>query len=143
MRIPMPLQTRSWLWCLLLLAGLALPAQGTAGPAFDSRPERDAAGFFSLNWEGAERFELEQASGPDHEDARIIYRGSDTSTTVSGLPDGEYRFRIREEGAEEWADETTVVVEHHPLSRAFLFFALGAALFVVLILAIARGRRLA
>ncbi|MBS0002901.1 MAG: hypothetical protein KFF45_07470 [Thioalkalivibrio sp.] len=135
-------RSRPVLWSLLVLIGLALSAQGFAKPAFDSPPERDSAGFFKLNWDGAERFELEQASGPEYQDARIVYRGGDTRTTVSGLPNGEYRFRIREEGAEEWADETVVVVEHHSLGRAFLFFALGAALFVVLILAIARGRRL-
>ncbi|MFO8153907.1 MAG: hypothetical protein R6U34_11730 [Thioalkalivibrio sp.] len=143
MMIPVRLRCRSLLWSLLVLVGLTLSAQGIADPAFDSPPETDSAGFFKLNWDGAERFELEQASGPEYEDARIIYRGSDTRTTISGLPNGEYRFRIREEGAEEWADQAVVVVEHHPLGRAFLFFALGAALFVVLILAIARGRRLA
>jgi hypothetical protein len=130
-------------WPLLVLVWLAPMNPGIAGPVFGSHPERDAAGFFSLDWNGAERFELEQASGPGYEDARIIYRGSDTSTTLSGLPDGEYRFRIREEGAPNWADETVVEVEHHSLGRAFLFFALGAAVFLVLILAIAQGRRLA
>lgn len=128
-----------------LLALVMLFATGTGGaePAFESPPERDSAGFFSLSWSGAERFELEQATGPDHADARIIYRGSDTTTTVSGLPDGEYRFRIRGEGDSTWNDEAVVVVEHHALSRALLFFALGAGVFLVLVLAIARGRKLA
>lgn len=128
----------------LLLLLLLLPAAGSpADPSFDSPPERDSAGFFRLDWSGAERFELEQATGPEHVDARIIYRGSDTSTTISGLPDNSYRFRIRAEGAENWSDEAVVVVEHHALSRAFLFFGLGAAVFAALLLAIARGRRLA
>ena len=130
-------------WTLLLLFWLFPGGSGLAKPAFDSPPERDSAGFFTLDWSGAERFELEQATGPDHADARIIYRGSDTSTTISGLSDNSYRFRIRAEGAESWSDAAVVVVEHHALSRAFLFFALGAAVFVVLLLAIARGRKLA
>jgi hypothetical protein len=130
-------------WVLLLLFWLIPGGSSLAEPAFDSPPERDSAGFFTLDWSGAARFELEQATGPDHADARIIYRGSDTSTTISGLSDNSYRFRIRAEGAETWSDEAVVVVEHHALSRAFLFFALGAAVFVVLLLAIARGRKLA
>lgn len=128
---------------LMAVLGLPLPSSGGADPAFDAPPAQSTAGFFALSWNGAQRFELEQASGPDHGDARIIYRGRDTSTTISGLPDGTYRYRIRAEGAEAWTDETVVVIAHHPLRRAFLFFALGAAIFVVLVLAIVRGRRLA
>ncbi len=128
---------------LLVMILLVLPAASHADAVFESPPERDRAGFFSLNWSGGERYELEQASGPDHDNARIIYSGGDSSTTVSGLSDGRYRFRIREQGEEGWSDEALVIVEHHPLSRAFLFFALGAGVFLVLILAIARGRKLA
>ncbi|MCA1790550.1 MAG: fibronectin type III domain-containing protein [Thioalkalivibrio sp.] len=128
----------------LLILFLLIPgADSLAEPGFDSPPEHDSAGFFTLDWSGADRFELEQATGPDHADARIIYRGSDTSTTISGLSDNSYRFRVRAEGAATWSDEAVVVVEHHALSRAFLFFALGAAVFGVLLLAIARGRKLA
>jgi len=126
--------------CLLWLAPVGIVA---ASVAFGTTPERDSAGFFTLDWTGAERFELEQATGPAHEDARIIYRGSDTSTLISGLPDGEYRFRIRASGDAAWSDEAVVVVEHHGLGRAFLFFVLGAGVFTVLLLAIAGGRRLA
>ncbi len=112
-----------------------------AKPVFVSPPTYDRAGFFGLEWEGAEQVELEQATAPEHQDARILYRGSDTRTTISGLADGEYRFRIREAGAHQWNDEAVVVVEHHGLGRAFGFFALGAGLFLVLILAIANGRK--
>jgi hypothetical protein len=135
--------SKDGLGALLALVLLFAAGTGFAEPAFESPPGRDSAGFFSLSWSGAERFELERATGPDHADARIIYRGSDTTTTVSGLPDGEYRFRIRAEGSSAWSDEAVVVVEHHALSRALLFFALGAGVFLALVLAIARGRKLA
>ena len=125
---------------LLWLAPVGIAA---ASVAFGATPERDSAGFFTLEWHGAERYELEQATGPRHEDARILYRGSDSSALISGLPDGEYRFRIRAQGDAAWSDSTVVVVEHHGLGRAFLFFLLGASVFTVLILAIAAGRRLA
>jgi hypothetical protein len=128
------------LLCLLWLVPVGVTS---AAVTFGTAPERDSAGFFTLDWTGAEHFELEQATGPTHEDARIIYSGPDASTLISGLPDGEYRFRIRALGETAWSDEAVVVVEHHGLGRAFLFFLLGAGLFVVLILAIAGGRRLA
>jgi len=130
-----PLTLVGLLW--LLPACVAL-----AGVSFGAAPARDSAGFFSLDWSGAERVELEQSTGPDYRDARIVYRGADTRTTISGLPDGEYRFRIRPEGAPEWSDQAVVVVEHHSLGRALLFFGLGAGVFAVLMLAIAGGRRL-
>jgi hypothetical protein len=128
---------------LLPLVALTSQGQGIAGPLFDAPPQSDTAGFFILSWSGAESVEIEQASGPGHADARIIYRGRDTSTSLSGLPDGQYRFRIRAEGDADWSDEAIVSVEHHPLGRAFLFFGLGAVVFLVLILFITRGRRLA
>jgi hypothetical protein len=128
---------------LLYLLWLAPIGMVAASVTFGAAPARDSAGFFTLDWSGAERYEVEQATGPAHEDARIIYRGSDTSTLISGLSNGEYRFRIRASGKAAWSDEAVVIVEHHGLGRAFLFFLLGAGLFVVLILAIAGGRRLA
>jgi hypothetical protein len=140
---PEPRVCRLGAGALLALVLLLAAGTGLAQPAFESPPARDSAGFFSLSWSGAERFELEQATAPDHVDARIIYRGGDTATTISGLPDGAYRFRIRADGNDTWSDEAVVGVEHHPLSRAFLFFALGAGVFLVLVLAIARGRKLA
>ncbi|MGM0552396.1 MAG: hypothetical protein ACQETK_01085 [Pseudomonadota bacterium] len=120
------------LFCLPLAAG--------AQPAFDASPERSTDGGFTLAWEADGSVVLEQATGPDHGDARIRYEGGDTSTVISGLPDGEYRFRLRAAEADTWADEATVVVEHHSLTRAFGFFAVGAVVFLGLIGAILRGR---
>ncbi|WP_019584311.1 hypothetical protein [Thioalkalivibrio sp. ALE16] len=117
-----------------------LPLALSAQPAFDAPPERSTDGGFTLAWEAEDAVVLERATGPDHEDARIVYEGGDASTVVSGLPDGEYRFRLRAADADTWADAATVVVEHHSLARAFGFFAVGAVVFLVLIGAILRGR---
>ena len=119
---------------------LWLPLAVSAQPAFDAPPERSTDGGFTLAWEADGPVVLEQATGPDHGDARTLYEGGDTSTVISGLPDGEYRFRLRAADADAWGDEATVVVEHHSLARAFGFFAVGAVVFLVLIGAILRGR---
>ncbi|WP_019625328.1 hypothetical protein [Thioalkalivibrio sp. ALJT] len=126
--------------CVLLLLVLGLPLAAHAGPAFDATPERSTDGGFALSWEADGAVALEQASGPDHADARIIYTGHDASTVISGLPDGEYRFRLRASDADDWSDTATVRVEHHSLARAFGFFVLGGGVFLVLIVAILRGR---
>ncbi|WP_019623855.1 fibronectin type III domain-containing protein [Thioalkalivibrio thiocyanoxidans] len=123
---------------LLLL--LLLPLAALAEPRFDDPPTDSRDGGFTLEWNAEGAVELERASGPDFDDARVIYRGGDTSSVISGLPDGEYRFRLRAEGADDWADEARVEVAHHSLARAFGFFALGGAVFLVLIVAILRGR---
>ncbi|WP_018948343.1 hypothetical protein [Thioalkalivibrio sp. ALMg11] len=121
---------------------LCLPLAAGAQPTFDAPPERSTDGGFTLAWEADAPVVLEQASGPDHANARILYEGGDTSTVISGLPDGDYRFRLRaaDADAEQWADQATVTVKHHSLARAFGFFAVGAVVFLVLIGAILRGR---
>lgn len=123
----------------LLLLLCLLPMVAGSAPAFDAPPERSTDGGFTLAWEADAAVQLEQASVADEADARILYQGHDTSTVVSGLPDGEYRFRLRAVGADQWSDVATVTVEHHCLARAFGFFAVGAVVFLVLIATIVRG----
>lgn len=123
-----------------LTAGLVL-AVGAAGAAtFDDPPEHTRDGTLVLSWEADQTVELELASTPDYADARILYAGGDRSSVVTGLADGEYRFRLRPEGADTWTDTARVTVEHHSLSRAFGFFAVGGLVFLALIAAILRGR---
>ncbi|WP_018175089.1 MULTISPECIES: hypothetical protein [unclassified Thioalkalivibrio] len=129
---------RSLLPASLLL--LLLPLVVLAEPRFDDPPTDSRDGGLTLEWNAEGPVELEQASGPDFDDARVIYRGGDTSSVISGLPDGEYRFRLRADGADDWADEARIDVAHHSLARAFGFFALGGVVFLVLIVAILRGR---
>lgn len=124
----------------LLVLLLSSPLVASATPAFDAPPERSTDGGFTLSWEADTAVVLEQATGPDHADARVIYEGGDSSTVISGLPDGDYRFRLRAAEAHDWADQATVTVAHHSLARAFGFFAVGAVVFLVLIGAILRGR---
>ncbi len=125
---------------LLVLALVLLAGPALAEPRFDDPPEHSADGGFTLHWEAPGAVVLERASGPDFDDARVIYEGGDTSSVISGLPDGEYRFRLRVADADAWSDRITVEVEHHSLARAFGFFAVGAAVFLVLIFALLRGR---
>lgn len=108
------------------------------------------AGFFRLSWSapagqegGQDRgFELQESGSADFENPRIIYTGPDAATTFSGRADGEYYFRVRsiEPGRpSSWSAVTQVQVRHHPLARAWLFFTLGAIVFLATLALILRG----
>jgi hypothetical protein len=104
-------------------------------------PSRD--GVFQLTWPDRGTVILEEAHRPDFSDAQPIYEGTDTATTLSGKADGDYYYRVRATlGDASRADEVRVEVRHHPLSRAFAFFSLGAAVFIATVILIAYGGRL-
>ncbi|MFN4262967.1 MAG: hypothetical protein ACK4IT_04955 [Thioalkalivibrionaceae bacterium] len=138
-------------------------------PRFSGLPERDQGGFFTVGWVADGAVEVEwtpppaaahepieglsdrvagdagyrSVSAAENRDAAfvLLYRGGDEATTLSGLVNGEYRFRLRAQGSDVWSDEAVVTVEHHSLARAFGFFVVGASVFVVLIVSIAVGIR--
>lgn len=116
---------------LLLIALLALPAGGVlAQPVLQTDTTLATAGYFRLTWPGASgEFELQQAGTDDFQDARLIYQGPDTASVVSGLPDGDYFYRVRQRGETRWSETLHIEVRHHPLNRAFGFFLLGAVMF--------------
>jgi hypothetical protein len=68
---------------------------------------------------------------------RTIYEGSDTASTLTGLGDGRYEFRLRHvrgvTGDAGWSAPLLIEIQHHSLARALGFFAMGAAMFLVLL----------
>lgn len=62
-----------------------------------------------------------------------------TQFTQSGLVNGDYYFRLRDEAG--FSDAVHVQVEHHSLARAGVFFALGALLFSALVTTLILGQR--
>jgi hypothetical protein len=96
------------------------------------------AGYFTLSWDRlpGEHFDLEmKANGGDW---KSIYRGPDTSSAMSGLSNGDYRFRVRAD-RDPWRGPLEVTVRHHPLGRAIGFLVVGAIVFAALVLVLARG----
>lgn len=90
----------------------------------------------------ADGFILQEAASPEFSNASILYQGPDTATLVSGKADGTYYYRIRNTTTPaEWSNITKVTVTHHPLSRAFMFFILGALVFVATLVMVIRGNR--
>lgn len=124
---------------LCLAAGLVLGTEVLAGddPIALEHADLDA-GYFTLSWAElpGDRFELEmKAHGGDWQS---IYSGPDTSSAMSGLSDGDYRFRVRAD-RRTWRDPIDVTIRHHPLGRAVGFLVAGAIVFGALVVVLARG----
>lgn len=114
------------------------------GMELSAEPELSTTGTVNLRWQGGEQalYELEQRSLTLG--TRILYQGSDTARVVTGLPNGEYDYRVRaiQQGSPgTWSEERRVNVRHHSLSRALVFFSLGLLVFLATLIVVLRGAR--
>lgn len=89
------------------------------------------AGYYQLSWEVTDQTAVlvEESQSEAFHIVNEIYQGNDTSTAISGKPNGDYYYRAKSIDSANWSETVRVSVEHHPLSRAFLFFFLGLAVF--------------
>lgn len=82
---------------------------------------------WSLDTDDPATFELEQSGGPDAREPHVRYRGGDRESVITGLREGDYRFRIRaidaagDAGA--WSEPLELRVRY--LGRGWLFLLLG------------------
>ena len=113
-----------------------------AVPTLKSDSNESTAGYYQLHWSNnhAGDFILQESNKPDFSDAELLYQGPDTATLVSGRKNGTYYYRVRSADTEnDWSNSVKVNVTHHPLSRAFMFFSLGALVFVATLIMVIRG----
>jgi len=92
------------------------------------------AGVIDLRWEdpaygdsvpdGTE-FELQQSVTQDFADPAIRHKGPESSAVLSGLPQGEHYFRVREVGSEEWSETLPVAVEYVSEGKLWSLFTTG------------------
>ncbi len=80
------------------------------------------------------------AQRTDFQDARPLYQGPNQSSFISGLADGDYYLRLRNKAGEE-SPALRLSVSHHPLSQALWLAALGAVIFLAVVVTILRGAR--
>lgn len=127
-------------------------ARAAAIPLWIAPPDSVNAGYFSLGWNAGDthgagdpklRFEIQEDTNAEFTAPRIVYRGPETATTLSGKANGTYYYRVRIANAisseQAWSATHAVVVTHHPLSRAFAFLILGAIVFLSTAVLILRG----
>jgi hypothetical protein len=128
---------------LLLLLSWGFTGIAYAQPQLESDTGLSTEGYFQLSWHSEQpgNFELQQSPSEDFHLAHSIYRGQDMATVISGLPNGRYFYRVRQEDNPIWSDPVRVEVKHHPLSRAFGFFSLGAVMFLATLVVLIRGAR--
>lgn len=127
---------------LLVLSGHAAAGEADApAPQLTSDSAIANAGFYQLSWstaaQSAQNFELQASRSADFSSAELLYSGPDHARSFSGQRDGAYHYRVRiaAPGA-AWSEPVQVVVAHHPLARAWLFFALGALVFLATLMLI-------
>lgn len=136
---------------ILTLAGLllavltVLPLAAAEAPVLQTNQTVATAGDFRLSWRNGEGavYELQQGGPQGFAAGRTEYRGPDTATQLSGLPDGDYVYRLRvvKPAPSPWSEPVTVEVRHHPLSRALGFFTVGLIVFLATVILIMRGAR--
>jgi hypothetical protein len=140
---------RSLLFIAVLSAHAAAATGAVPAPALKADTSVATAGFYRLVWGdaggGLPTYELQESADGAFNAPRAVYTGRDQASVLSGQPDGEYHYRVRArlEGGEstDWSAIATVRVSHHPLSRAFGFFAAGAVVFLATLGLIVAGNR--
>ena len=133
------------LFCVTTILLVSVPPL-LAAPQLQTDSELATAGYYQLSWQGDinSDYLLEESTDPSFSQSTILYEGPDTATLVSGRSDGTYYYRIRfiqDDTESGWSNVTRVEVSHHPLSRAFMFFALGAIVFIATLVVVALGSR--
>lgn len=88
------------------------------------------AGFITLSWSGQTDsiFTLQSFKQGGWV---TLYEGRDTATTLTGLSNGVYLYRVKEQNG-AWSQPLKVIIQHHPLWKAFAFFTLGLVLIIIL-----------
>ncbi len=116
---------------VILLVALWVPSL----PAFSAdlvlSDDGLAAGYATLSWQEVEgnKFELKENTPTGW---HTIYSGGDRASTLSGLRDGTYEFALWVDG-QPYGAPLVLTVSHHPLGRAWMFFGVGALMFMALV----------
>jgi len=146
MKITFPNESSIMLFIFCLMA--IVPSAINADKHFTimSSTQNSKDGGFNLSWELPENTRIElQQSGYASPDFKTIYRGSDSATVITGLPDGNYLFRARlintDGSFSGWNESLKITVEHHSLTRAFGFFLVGAVVFLATLILILSGSK--
>lgn len=126
---------------LLAAAMLCLAAPFTAlraQEAIEITSDGRTAGYLTLNWanSGASKpYKLQMDKGSGWQ---TIYEGEDTATTLTGLANGNYSFRINSADPatiddDLWQPPLSVEIAHHSLTKALAFFISGLVIFLTLL----------
>lgn len=97
-------------------------------------------GYVMLNWHSGKPVSLMIATMPDFSDAVTVYDGEAHSFFLSGLDDGHFFLRLREDGGAVSAP-VELSVTHQSLARALWLLTIGALITLAIVVTILRGAR--
>jgi hypothetical protein len=113
----------------ILVSAVGAPANP---PRLQVDTEVSSTGHYRLFWEPGEvgtAVELQESLSPGFDEARTVYRGPQSATVLSGRRDNTYHYRLRRD-AGPWTDTVTVTVQHHDLTDALIYMAVGLVVFL-------------
>jgi hypothetical protein len=110
-----------------------------------SDSEVATAGFFQLRWQSNSPgpWQLQESENSDLKDYKVIYSGPDLARVISGKSNGIYYYQVVaiKNPVSEKSNIIKVTVAHHPLTNAFIFFIVGALIFLAILFSILKGNR--
>jgi hypothetical protein len=101
-------------------------------------------GAYRLSWSGPEgaTFRLVETSLSASSPAeRVLYEGNDDASTVSGRPEGLYRYKVGIVEVRAWSESCTLRVEPPSMHLAITLFGIGFAVVAATVLTILFGHR--
>ena len=128
-----------------LLAAAPVPHFTSPEPSPYVATEGKAALVWQLEdlEDGARRFELQESRQPDFDDARTRYEGLDRATYVSGLPGGDFYYRVRVvsdgDAPGAWSDAMHVRVEYVSFKVVLWLVGTGVVVFVATVFTVLTG----
>jgi hypothetical protein len=126
---------------------LVAPAAFAGNPSLELSPTTSTDGVAQLTWEspGDAEVTLQSSMNRDFARPKILYVGRDGATTLTGLSDGDYFYRVGIDSGKadgtQWSDVVHLEVRHHPMSRAWLFFSVGVLVFAGVLIMVVAGAR--
>lgn len=132
--------TKSLIFCAVLVHSLA--ALGQVEGEFRAAGQKVSEGFIGLSWKqlsGQESVRLQIASDPEfaHLVRELTLQGQN-KVHLSGFENGKYFARLVASNGESLFNSVQFEVAHRDLRTAFVLFALGAGLFVLLLATLLR-----
>lgn len=140
------LQARALHWqhfVWLMLLATTTPSWAAENTTLTASTNLSNEGYFVLNWQTPSpeaTLRLEQDSNSGFTNPVIREIAGEGAATITGLTDGNYFFRLVDDG-NVLSNTVEVSVAHHSLGRAFGFFLLGLTLFTILVATILRGNK--
>ncbi len=123
---------------LMLLALIASSAPLCAAEELRVTNNGSTAGYLTLDWSVSAAKTPYTVQMNKGQGWQTIYHGKDTATTLTGLKNGDYQFRLNSADPatiddDHWSAPLEVTIQHHSLTKAVGFFVSGFVIFIILL----------